>query len=34
MVRPDQQPIIAAPTGIQSQLTVMTMMALHQAQED
>jgi hypothetical protein len=31
MVRPDQQPIIAAPTGIQSQLTIMTMMALEQA---
>jgi hypothetical protein len=32
MVRPDQQPIAAA--GHESQLTVMTMMALHQAEED
>jgi hypothetical protein len=32
MVRADQRPIAAAPTGHESQLTVMTMMALKQAE--
>jgi hypothetical protein len=32
MVRADQQSIAAAPTGMQSQLTIMTMMALKQAE--
>ena len=34
MLHPDQRPIAAAPSGVESQLTIMTMMALHQAQED
>jgi hypothetical protein len=34
MVRPDQTPIAAAPSGVESQLTIMSMMALHQAEED
>jgi hypothetical protein len=33
MVRPDQTPIAAAPTGHKSQLTIMTMMALEQAED-
>jgi hypothetical protein len=33
MARADQTPIIAAPTGIQSQVTIMTTMALEQAEE-
>jgi hypothetical protein len=33
MVRPDQQPIAAAPSGVGSQLNIMTLMALHQAEE-
>jgi hypothetical protein len=31
MLHPDQRPIAAAPTGVESQLTSMTMMALKQA---
>jgi hypothetical protein len=34
MAHPDQSPIAAAPSGIQSKLTIMTMMALEQAEED
>jgi hypothetical protein len=30
MLHPDQRPIAAAPSGVESQLTAMTMMALHQ----
>jgi hypothetical protein len=33
MVRPDQQPIAAAPSGVGSQLNVMTIMALKQAED-
>jgi hypothetical protein len=33
MVRPDQTPIAAAPSGVESQLTIMTMMALKQAED-
>jgi hypothetical protein len=34
MAQPDQTPIAAAPSGVESQLTIMTMMALERAQED
>jgi len=34
MAHPDQSPIAAAPTGIESQLNVMTMMALKQARDE
>jgi hypothetical protein len=34
MVRADQTPIAAAPSGVESQLTIMTMMALEQAREE
>jgi hypothetical protein len=32
MARPDQQPIAAAPTGVESQLNIMPLMALEQAE--